>query len=244
MQGFSLLNVYIIKVQTRMKQIRKEWMWLIVLCLGIMTTACHREEPDDIRNISAQIDPNNPYMKYNTPIITQYKANWVADNEVVDNTTITVYSYLTYPTDELVCHDINVSHLPLDYLIKPYMIEEYKDRPIRVDAEFVCSVKQKGTSSQTDYYQSVLKPDGQGIGVVQSGHDKSYDGNVLYDVIMKYDTYVTYEESKDTWTMKWVIESLRFLWDDEAYLLYGISETTKTFDPPLTLLLVTTERMN
>ena len=112
---------------------------------------------------------------------------------MVDNTTITVYSYLTYPTDELVCHDINVSHLPLDYLIKPYMIEEYKDRPIRVDAEFVCSVKQKGTSSQTDYYQSVLKPDGQGIGVVQSGHDKSYDGNVLYDVIMKYDTYVTYE---------------------------------------------------
>lgn len=197
---------------------------LFILGIGCMLFAsCGSDDNDDstIHAMSNTTDEKNI-------INSVYEADWILDQQVVDHTTI------SFKDDSLL-----VSHFPneqlLDWWMKfsGYCFSGYSDK----DSYNVADVNganlglsNVGNSNNSSYYETLL---------VNTNYQIFVD-NIHFDVhIETQDNRLTAikDQINDKWSISWQITKISLLSPATTKVMEN------TFDPPLSLMLVTTKRI-
>ena len=197
---------------------------LFILGIGCMLFAsCGSDDNDDstIHAMSNTTDEKNI-------INSVYEADWILDQQVVDHTTI------SFKDDSLL-----VSHFPNEQLLDwwnksyGYGYSGYSDK----DSYNVADVNganlglsNVGNSNNSSYYETLL---------VNTNYQIFVD-NIHFDVhIETQDNRLTAikDQINDKWSISWQITKISLLSPATTKVMEN------TFDPPLSLMLVTTKRI-
>ncbi len=192
----------------------------LAICL---LTACTKEE--EVYNLSIQSD--------RSPSIVTYEANWVVDGQFVDQTKFVFRSGESYGIFE-------IDHMPNDVLLKDLLEKELRQQSVETPelgeavtdhTPFFSRNETLGFSDKTNYINSKNnKMDAYGI----------FFGTVEYVVVIDYQIDATYNRDSDQWMIKWTVNSV---YCERTRGRYYVT-ATHTFEPALTMLLVSTKRLH
>lgn len=208
-------------------------LFALLLALGLLT-ACGKDEPDDYYLTFHQ----NGYGHHEEkPLITtSYEVEWVMDRQVIDKTIMNVIGNQTiqieHMPDEVLLRNFSEiqghSVFDCDYFFFDYKYLAYDDKSLYFgeNSSMAFTVDEQSRSI-VDYY------------VASGGEDYTVGPDLEYAVGLDYQIDGTYNQNTDQWTLKWTVSSVSLY---EVRLLTMIS--SYTFDPALTLMLISTKRLN
>ena len=193
-------------------------LFALLLAFGLLT-ACGKDEPDLIGDY--------PYYN-NSPSVTSYEAEWVMDRQVIGKTVMNIIG-----------SQIEIEHMPNEVLLKNvseiqgllYEFRAYNDKSLYVDSFSKSFTLSEGFRSGNYYL------------VTASRNDDAVVPDFEYIVGLEYQLDGTYEQNTDQWTLKWTVSRVNL---QESYPSYSSSSEIfgYTFDPALTLMLISTKRLN
>lgn len=205
-------------------------LFALLLAFGLLT-ACGKDEPDLIGDY--------PYEELynNSPSVTSYEAEWVMDRQVIGKTVMNIIG-----------STIEIEHMPNEVLLKNvseiqglhlvssswfilYEFRAYNDKSLYVDSFSKSFTLSEGFRSGNYYL------------VKASRNDDAVVPDFEYIVGLEYQLDGTYEQNTDQWTLKWMVSRVNL---QESYPSYSSSSEIfgYTFDPALTLMLISTKRLN
>ena len=202
-------------------------LFALLLTLGLLT-ACDKDEPDLIGDY--------PYEELynNSPSVTSYEAEWVMDRQVIGKTVMNIIG-----------SKIEIEHMPNEVLLKNvskiqglhlvssswfilYEFRAYNDKSLYVDSFSKSFTLSEGFRSGNYYL------------VKASRNDDAVVPDFEYIVGLEYQLDGTYEQNTDQWTLKWTVSRVNLHESNSpSSVMFGY-----TFDPELTLMLISTKRLN
>ena len=197
-------------------------LFALLLALGLLT-ACGKDEPE------ALYDDDLKGKSNTTNYCVIYEAEWVMDRQVIDKTTMRVI-------DDLV---IEIDHMPNEVLLRNF--SEIQGLPVFDTSYLTCYYEHLAYDEKSLYVGesnsiSFIPIEGElndrnAYSVKAGGED--------YVVGLDFQIDGTYNKYTDIWTVKWTVSRVCLY---EVYTFSMIS--SYTFDPALTLMLVSTKRLN
>ena len=202
-------------------------LFALLLAFGLLT-ACGKDEPDLIGDY--------PYEELynNSPSVTSYEAEWVMDRQVIGKTVMNIIG-----------SKIEIEHMPNEVLLKNvseiqglhlvssswfilYEFRAYNDKSLYVDSFSKSFTLSEGFRSGNYYL------------VKASRNDDAVVPDFEYIVGLEYQIDGTYEQNTDQWTLKWTVSRVNLHESNSpSSVMFGY-----TFDPELTLMLISTKRLN
>lgn len=202
-------------------------LFALLLAFGLLT-ACGKDEPDLIGDY--------PYEELynNSPSVTSYEAEWVMDRQVIGKTVMNIIG-----------SQIEIEHMPNEVLLKNvseiqglhlvssswfilYEFRAYNDKSLYVDSFSKSFTLSEGFRSGNYYL------------VKASRNDDAVVPDFEYIVGLEYQIDGTYEQNTDQWTLKWTVSRVNLHESNSpSSVMFGY-----TFDPELTLMLISTKRLN
>ena len=195
---------------------------IYVLLTGLaicLLTACTKEENE--YDLQAQM--NIPLSQ------VTYEANWAVDRMVIDNTKFDYY------------YDggVRVWHMPNQLLLQDVLPIDQWNLPPNDLNELVFPLQNLGFNTSSTFYNNNYSAiPGE---FTSDSYDTTYNirnGEEVYSIHLACKIDGTYEYDTDQWTMKWTVEKLK---------VYSFSAdsiiATHTFEPALTMMLISTKRL-
>jgi hypothetical protein len=199
-------------------------LFALLLTFGLLV-ACGKDDPDLIGDY--------PYYN-NSPSVTSYEAEWVMDRQVIGKTVMNIIG-----------SQIEIEHMPNEVLLKNvseiqglhlvssswfilYEFRAYNDKSLYVDSFSKSFTLSEGFRSGNYYL------------VKASRNDDAVVPDFEYIVGLEYQLDGTYEQNTDQWTLKWTVSRVNLHESNSpSSVMFGY-----TFDPELTLMLISTKRLN
>lgn len=198
-------------------------LFALLLTLGLLT-ACDKDEPE-----SWYDDDLKGFTPYTPPYCVTYEAEWVMDRQVIDKTTMRVI-------DDLV---IEIDHMPNEVLLRNF--SEIQGLPIFDSYYLTCYYEHLAHDEKSLYVGDSYSI--SSIPILVELNDGTYyivkAGGEEYVVGLDYQIDGTYDHNTDQWTLKLTVNRVNLY---ETYTFSMIS--SYTFDPALTLMLISTKRLN
>ena len=204
----------------------------LLLAFGLLT-ACGKDEPDDLARLDGG---NDKYGSNNLNQYPTYEVNWVLDSQVIDKTVM----------KNINNQRLEIAHMPNEVLLKN--VSEIQGLPILGSSSFTCFYENLAYDDKSLYVgensSMAFTVDEQSRSIVDyyvasGGEDYTVGPDLEYAVGLDYQIDGTYNQNTDQWTLKWTVSSVSLY---EVRLLTMIS--SYTFDPALTLMLISTKRLN
>lgn len=192
----------------------------LLLAFGLLT-ACGKDEPDDLARLNGGNENSNSNDSIQYPT---YEANWVLDRQVIDKTVMRNINN----------QRLEIANMPNEVLLQNLLTNEQQNLPIEqlecvyytfvnfgYNAATFYNNKADATSDKRKYLVEINKQ------TYQVWIDEGQVGG-------------TYNQNTDQWTLEWKIKKV------SIYNEWSSLVETKdwTFDPALTLILVSTKRLN
>lgn len=192
----------------------------LAICL---LTACTKEENE--YDLEAR-------MNIPLPQVT-YEANWVVDRVVIDNTKFDYY------------YDggVRVWHMPNQLLLQDVLPIDQWNLPPNDLNELFFPLQNLGFNKTSSFYNNNNTYNHNIIPgeFTSDSYDTTYNirnGEEVYSIHLACKIDGTYEYDTDQWTMKWTVDKLK---------VYSFSVdsiiATHTFEPALTMMLISTKRL-
>jgi hypothetical protein len=200
----------------------------LIICLF---AACTKEE--EVYNIRAQVDKSLSQVTY--------EANWIVNRQVVDQTKISFERSMS--TNDHGNGGIQVEHMPNDILQVKNLLTDELAKP---SAEDVFSFESQpfGDDSPYYYYSVELGFSEKNTYIAnKNASEHSYGvifGYSSWKVTLDCEAEVTYEQDTDQLILKMTVSKVSVQSRDYA----DTRTATHTFEPALTLLLVSTKRLH
>lgn len=207
-----------------MKEITEKSLTGLLIVLAMYAVlSCSREEPEAPM---VELTENYDYGKTgNKRQIKVYEANWVINRQIVDTTIMSVDSNL-----------VSVFHMPYKYLLDPVLTDEQKALGIGEQSSLAIPLTQSGYSLINTYLEAT--DDGTGTNTAFSN---IHIGNELYTFAINYLCYSSYNNTKNVWTMTWIILEVKLTLQSTSTEDHSVSWT---YNPAMTLLLITTKQLD
>ncbi len=194
----------------------------LAICL---LAACTKEENEHVLKAG---------MNKELPQVT-YEANWVVDRMVIDKTIFEYYYN----------GNIRIWHVPSQLLLKDVLPIDQWNLPANDFNEMYLPLYNLGNNTTTSFYNNDIHNSNYNTipgAFANDSFDTNYNirnGEEVYSVQLACKIDGTYEHDTDQWTMKLTVDKLQ---------VYSFSVdsiiATHTFEPALTMLLVSTKRLH
>ena len=206
----------------------------LLLTFGLLA-ACGKDDPDDLYdNLKAQLDggndeDNDKTISNNLNQYPTYEANWVLDRQVIDKTVMRNINN----------QRLEIEHMPNEVLLKN--VSEIQGLPIVGSSSFTCFYENLAYDGMSLY---IGESNSKSFTVSEDYRSGNYyllkAGEQEYAVGLEYQIDGTYEKNADQWTLKWTVSRVNLHESNSpSSMMFGY-----TFDPALTLILVSTKRLN
>ena len=199
-------------------------LFALLLTFGLLV-ACGKDDPDDVyNNPEAGFNKNNDNSYSNDSIqYPTYEANWVLDRQVIDKTVM-----------ENNGQRVAIVNMPNKVLLQHLLTNEQQNLPIKQLTSLYYTYTTVGYNTSMYYNKST--------------DDKSDERRFLVKIDQQiYHVWIdesqvggTYDQNADQWTLEWKIKKIRIV--EVVSSFYENKDWT--FDPELTLILVSTKRLN
>lgn len=195
-------------------------LFALLLTFGLLV-ACGKDDPDDLYN-----NKNNENA-YSNDIISQYltyEANWVLDRQVIDKTVM----------ENIDDQRVKIVNMPNKVLLQHLLTNEQQNLPIKQLTSLYYTYATFGYNTSMYYNNSTNAISDERKYLVEIN-------NQTYQVgIDEGQVGGTYNRNTDQWTLEWKIKKVSIYneWDSLAEI------KDWTFDPELTLILISTKRLN
>lgn len=203
-------------------------LFSLLLTFGLLAACGNPDDLDD--NLKARLDGgNDKYGSNNLNQYPTYEVNWVLDRQVIDKTVM----------KNINNQHLEIAHMPNEVLLKN--VSEIQGLPIVASSSFTCSYENLAYNSMSLYIgESNTKP----FTVSEDYRSGNYylvkAGEQEYAVGLEYQIDGTYEQNTDQWTLKWTVSRVNLHESNSpSSVMFGY-----TFDPELTLMLISTKRLN
>lgn len=197
----------------------------LLLAFGLLT-ACGKDDPDDLDgNLKAAFSGNNNKSYSNDSIqYPTYEANWVQNRQVIDKTVIR----------NIDNQRLEITNMPNEVLLRHLLTNEQQNLPIKQLTSLYYTYTTVGYNTSMYYNKST--------------DDKSDERRFLVKIDQQiYHVWIdesqvggTYDQNADQWTLEWKIKKISIV--DVVSSFYENKDWT--FDPELTLMLISTKRLN
>ena len=195
-------------------------LFALLLAFGLLT-ACGKDEPDDLARLNGG---NDKYGSNNLNQYPTYEVNWVLDRQVIDKTVMRNINN----------QRLEIANMPNEVLLQNLLTNEQQNLPIEqlecvyytfvnfgYNAATFYNNKADATSDKRKYLVEINKQ------TYQVWIDEGQVGG-------------TYNQNTDQWTLEWKIKKVS-IYNEWSSL---VETKAWTFDPELTLILVSTKRLN
>ena len=199
-------------------------LFALLLTFGLLV-ACGKDDPDDLyNNPGAGFNKNNDNSYSNDSIqYPTYEANWVLDRQVIDKTVM-----------ENNGQRVAIVNMPNKVLLQHLLTNEQQNLPIKQLTSLYYTYATFGYNTSMYYNNSTNAISDERKYLVEIN-------NQTYQVgIDEGQVGGTYNRNTDQWTLEWKIKKVSIY--NEWSSLAEIKDWT--FDPELTLILVSTKRLN
>ena len=205
-------------------------LFALLLTLGLLT-ACDKDEPEDLYdNLQTQTDTDDSNSNDSRQYPT-YEADWVLDRQVIDKTMIRLIDN----------QRLEIDHMPNEVLLKN--VSEIQGLPVFDSSRFTCSYEYLAYADKS-LYVGAEERNSMSFTVSEDYRSGNYYlvkvGEEEYAVGLDYQTDGTYNQNTDQWTLKWTVSRVNLHEaNSPSSVMFGY-----TFDPALTLMLISTKRLN
>ncbi len=198
-------------------------LFSLLLTFGLLAACGNPDDLDD--NLKARLNGGNENSNSNDSIqYPTYEANWVLDRQVIDKTVMRNINN----------QRLEIANMPNEVLLQNLLTNEQQNLPIEqleciyytfvnfgYNAATFYNNKADATSDKRKYLVEINKQ------TYQVWIDEGQVGG-------------TYNQNTDQWTLEWKIKKVSIYneWDSLAEI------KDWTFDPELTLILISTKRLN
>ena len=199
-------------------------LFALLLTFGLLV-ACGKDDPDDVyNNPEAGFNKNNDNSySYDSIQYPTYEANWVLDRQVIDKTVM-----------ENNGQRVAIVNMPNKVLLQHLLTNEQQNLPIKQLTSLYYTYATFGYNTSMYYNNSTNATSDEKKYLVEIN-------NQTYQVgIDECQVGGTYNRNTDQWTLEWKIKKV------SIYNEWSSPAETKdwTFDPELTLILISTKRLN
>ena len=199
-------------------------LFALLLTFGLLV-ACGKDDPDDVyNNPEAGFNKNNDNSySYDSIQYPTYEANWVLDRQVIDKTVM-----------ENNGQRVAIVNMPNKVLLQHLLTNEQQNLPIKQLTSLYYTYATFGYNTSMYYNNSTNAISDEKKYLVEIN-------NQTYQVgIDECQVGGTYNRNTDQWTLEWKIKKV------SIYNEWSSPAETKdwTFDPELTLILISTKRLN
>jgi hypothetical protein len=199
-------------------------LFALLLALGLLT-ACGKAEPE------ALYDDDLKGKSNTTNYCVIYEADWVLDRQVIDKTVIRLIDN----------QRLEIDHMPNEVLLKN--VSEIQGLPVFDSSRFTCSYEYLAYADKS-LYVGAEESNSMSFTVSEDYRSGNYYlvkvGEEEYAVGLDYQTDGTYNQNTDQWTLKWTVSRVNLHEaNSPSSVMFGY-----TFDPALTLILISTKRLN
>lgn len=198
-------------------------LFSLLLTFGLLAACGNPDDLDD--NLKARLNGGNENSNSNDSIqYPTYEANWVLDRQVIDKTVIR----------NIDNQRLEITNMPNEVLLRHLLTNEQQNLPIEqlecvyytfvnfgYNAATFYNNKADATSDKRKYLVEINKQ------TYQVWIDEGQVGG-------------TYNQNTDQWTLEWKIKKVS-IYNEWSSL---VETKAWTFDPELTLILVSTKRLN
>ena len=199
-------------------------LFALLLTFGLLV-ACGKDDPDDLyNNPGAGFNKNNDNSySYDSIQYPTYEANWVLDRQVIDKTVM-----------ENNGQRVAIVNMPNKVLLQHLLTNEQQNLPIKQLTSLYYTYATFGYNTSMYYNNSTNAISDEKKYLVEIN-------NQTYQVgIDECQVGGTYNRNTDQWTLEWKIKKVSIYNESSSP-----AETKDwTFDPELTLILISTKRLN
>ena len=192
----------------------------LLLAFGLLT-ACGKDEPDDLARLNGGNENSNSNDSIQYPT---YEANWVLDRQVIDKTVIR----------NIDNQRLEITNMPNEVLLRHLLTNEQQNLPIKQLTSLYYTYTTVGYNTSMYYNKSTDDKSDERRFLVKT------DKQVYHVWIDESQVGGTYDQNADQWTLEWKIKKISIV--DVVSSFYENKDWT--FDPELTLILVSTKRLN
>ena len=198
-------------------------LFSLLLTFGLLAACGNPDDLDD--NLKARLNGGNENSNSNDSIqYPTYEANWVLDRQVIDKTVIR----------NIDNQRLEITNMPNEVLLRHLLTNEQQNLPIKQLTSLYYTYTTVGYNTSMYYNKST--------------DDKSDERRFLVKIDQQiYHVWIdesqvggTYDQNADQWTLEWKIKKISIV--DVVSSFYENKDWT--FDPELTLILVSTKRLN
>ena len=197
----------------------------LLLAFGLLT-ACGKDDPDDLNgNLKAAFSGNNNKSYSNDSIqYPTYEANWVQNRQVIDKTVIR----------NIDNQRLEITNMPNEVLLRHLLTNEQQNLPIKQLTSLYYTYATFGYNTSMYYNNSTNAISDEKKYLVEINKQTYQVG------IDECQVGGTYNKNTDQWTLEWKIKKVSIYNESSSP-----AETKDwTFDPELTLILISTKRLN
>ena len=198
-------------------------LFSLLLTFGLLAACGNPDDLDD--NLKARLNGGNENSNSNDSIqYPTYEANWVQNRQVIDKTVIR----------NIDNQRLEITNMPNEVLLRHLLTNEQQNLPIKQLTSLYYTYTTVGYNTSMYYNKST--------------DDKSDERRFLVKIDQQiYHVWIdesqvggTYDQNADQWTLEWKIKKISIV--DVVSSFYETKDWT--FDPALTLILVSTKRLN
>ena len=198
-------------------------LFSLLLTFGLLAACGNPDDLDD--NLKARLNGGNENSNSNDSIqYPTYEANWVLDRQVIDKTVIR----------NIDNQRLEITNMPNEVLLRHLLTNEQQNLPIKQLTSLYYTYTTVGYNTSMYYNKST--------------DDKSDERRFLVKIDQQiYHVWIdesqvggTYDQNADQWTLEWKIKKISIV--DVVSSFYENKDWT--FDPELTLMLISTKRLN
>jgi len=198
-------------------------LFSLLLTFGLLAACGNPDDLDD--NLKARLNGGNENSNSNDSIqYPTYEANWVLDRQVIDKTVIR----------NIDNQRLEITNMPNEVLLRHLLTNEQQNLPIKQLTSLYYTYTTVGYNTSMYYNKSTDDKSDERRFLVKT------DKQVYHVWIDESQVGGTYDQNADQWTLEWKIKKISIV--DVVSSFYGNKDWT--FDPELTLILVSTKRLN
>ncbi len=198
-------------------------LFSLLLTFGLLAACGNPDDLDD--NLKARLNGGNENSNSNDSIqYPTYEANWVLDRQVIDKTVMRNINN----------QRLEIANMPNEVLLQNLLTNEQQNLPIKQLTSLYYTYTTVGYNTSMYYNKST--------------DDKSDERRFLVKIDQQiYHVWIdesqvggTYDQNADQWTLEWKIKKISIV--DVVSSFYENKDWT--FDPELTLMVISTKRLN
>ena len=198
-------------------------LFSLLLTFGLLAACGNPDDLDD--NLKARLNGGNENSNSNDSIqYPTYEANWVLDRQVIDKTMIRLIDN----------QRLEITNMPNEVLLRHLLTNEQQNLPIKQLTSLYYTYTTVGYNTSMYYNKSTDDKSDERRFLVKT------DKQVYHVWIDESQVGGTYDQNADQWTLEWKIKKISIV--DVVSSFYENKDWT--FDPALTLILVSTKRLN